>query len=125
MTEIQKPTEEQLVKNMIEHLRNSGHYHEFNGRKDVIGNKECYLCLPVIQLADAMEKVAKIRTFINGINPKIQPCEICGEEHQNYNCCEQCNYDNHRCHFCGDDLGHSQTSVCYLTDSTIDEKEVI
>lgn len=23
-----------------------------------------------------------------------------------YFCCERCNYDEHRCHFCGDDLDH-------------------
>lgn len=26
-----------------------------------------------------------------------------------YNCCDTCNYDRHRCHFCGQDLAHDST----------------
>lgn len=48
-------------------------------------------------------------------------CEVCGGNHQTWNCCDDCNYDSHRCHFCGDDLNHDGTvsatgypNLCYL-----------
>jgi hypothetical protein len=39
-----------------------------------------------------------------------------------YICCNSCNYDNHRCHFCGDDLRHDgktfdgKENPCYQPD---------
>lgn len=100
----------------VARIKASGHKHEQFGRVETIGNKECETCGPVIALAHKAEQEAKYITKANWIDPKIQPCEICGEEHQNYECCSDCNYDTHRCHFCGDDLGHSQVSVCYITE---------
>jgi hypothetical protein len=38
-----------------------------------------------------------------------------------YQCCDGCNYDTHRCHFCGDDLMHGdrdygtgRAHTCYV-----------
>lgn len=63
-----------------------------------------------------LEKQAIDRTRRNLENPNYDPCEVCGEKHHNYECCEQCNYNDHLCHFCGDDLGHSEVSVCYILE---------
>lgn len=40
--------------------------------------------------------------------PEHAPSEDCEylKDGSCYYCCETCNYDNHRCHFCGDDLDH-------------------
>jgi len=53
------------------------------------------------------------KTRANWLSPANQPCEICGKEHRNYECCEKCNRDRHTCHFCGDSLGHEEISACY------------
>jgi hypothetical protein len=43
---------------------------------------------------------------------------VCGVEHFGlpadhplYECCDACNYDRHRCHFCGDDTSHDEGGV--------------
>lgn len=56
------------------------------------------------------------RTARNQKFPEKYPCEICGESHRNYECCENCNLDNHTCHFCGDNLGHGEISACYILE---------
>lgn len=61
-----------------------------------------------------LEMQCKARTILNFKNPDSFPCEVCGEKHRNYECCEACNHQRHTCHFCGDDLGHREISVCYL-----------
>jgi hypothetical protein len=61
----------------------------------------------------AQEICAQI-THANWMRPDLVPCEICGENHENWNCCDQCNYQTHTCHFCGDDLGHAEVSACVI-----------
>lgn len=62
------------------------------------------------------QKECLAKTKRNFEDSEKEPCEVCGKPHGNYKCCERCNYNNHRCHFCGDDLGHKEVSVCYLMD---------
>lgn len=70
--------------------------------------------LKVLVEARRLEKQARDRTKANWANPDWNPCEVCGKKHRNHNCCERCNMDNHRCHFCGEALGHREFSVCYI-----------
>lgn len=69
----------------------------------------------VVKEATRLEKWAAKRSNLSYSNPALYPCEVCGGAHANYNCCEKCNFGNHRCHFCGDALGHKEFSVCYIT----------
>jgi phosphorylcholine metabolism protein LicD len=66
--------------------------------------------------AERLQKQARERTRNNQIDPDSFPCEVCGEKHPIYDCCSRCNYDNHTCHFCGDELGHSEVSACYILE---------
>jgi hypothetical protein len=70
----------------------------------------------IVKEAQRLQKQAVERTSNNYKNPNYNPCEICGGKHENYHCCDRCNHDNHRCHFCGDYLGHSEVSACYILD---------
>lgn len=116
MTEIEQPTGVELVERMIQKLKEDGHGHlDWDGGISVLGSKDCFLCKPIIEAASNLQDLALFRTRVNHVDPKIQPCEVCGNEHKNYECCDKCNYDTHICVFCGDPLGHSQVSVCYLT----------
>lgn len=74
----------------------------------------------LIKEANRLQDQAVDRTSRNRDNPNWDPCEVCGEKHRNYNCCDKCNLDNHRCHFCGDDLGHSEVSTCYILEGLDD-----
>lgn len=42
------------------------------------------------------------------------PCQVCNGSHPTYDCCQDCNYDRHNCHFCGEELGHNEVSACYI-----------
>lgn len=66
--------------------------------------------------ATRLQEQAIQRTNNNFHNPAYNPCEVCGEKHENYKCCEQCNIDRHTCHFCGDSLGHREVSACYILE---------
>lgn len=68
----------------------------------------------VSENARRLESWARRRSLLNYDDPKLYPCEICEKPHSNYHCCEACNYGEHRCHFCGDDLGHRGFSACYI-----------
>lgn len=65
----------------------------------------------VVQAAVAAQAVAleHTRATVAG-----GPCEVCGKDHPTYECCEKCNYGTHTCHFCGDPLGHTEVSACYI-----------
>lgn len=64
--------------------------------------------------ANRLEKECLERTVNNFKDPEKFPCEVCGKAHSNYKCCSACNYNKHTCHFCGDTLGHSEVSSCYI-----------
>lgn len=123
MEDSRQPTKlHALATAMVKKLQEEGHKHpRWNGGFDVIGSKECFVCLPVIKLAEAAQHEASLITMVNYKYPKIQPCEICGEEHKNYECCEDCNLDTHNCNFCGHRLGHSEVSACYIEDAKAKE----
>lgn len=70
----------------------------------------------LIREAGRLESWSKERTNNNLKNPESFPCEVCGKKHPNYNCCEKCNFNNHRCHFCGEELGHAEFSICYILE---------
>ncbi len=65
---------------------------------------------------EIVEELNRIRSkwYQNPVNPRI--CEVCFKNHPTYHCCSQCNYDTHRCHFCGEDLGHAGIGHCYPED---------
>lgn len=46
------------------------------------------------------------------IRSSYPPCEICTGSHPTYWCCEKCNYGNHYCPSCGEELGHSERGIC-------------
>lgn len=72
-----------------------------------------FLKNPVLATAEELQERCRNRTkeySTNGI------CEVCSGLHRTYVCCENCNYDRHRCHFCGDWLGHDEVSTCYLME---------
>lgn len=71
----------------------------------------------LIDAADKAQAEAVLRTQLNFRDPKRHPCEICGEPHRNFHCCDTCNMDRHICHFCGDPLGHAGISACYILES--------
>lgn len=66
--------------------------------------------------AERLQRQCVERTSNNLKNPKYNPCEVCGSLHENYNCCDQCNYNTHTCHSCGDNLGHKEVSMCYILE---------
>lgn len=63
------------------------------------------------------EKAAQLQEYCRDRTRSFRAqgiCEVCQGMHPTWHCCESCNYDNHRCHFCGDWLGHDEISACYL-----------
>lgn len=66
--------------------------------------------------ANRLQRQALHRSINNEKNPELFPCEVCNKKHPNWNCCPSCNYDRHICHFCGENLGHTEVSVCYMLD---------
>lgn len=103
------------IKAEAQRIVNTGHNHDGKTFTRLFYSK-CEICKPICDAADRLEQIARYITKANWIDPNIQPCETCGKNHQNYECCDACNYDMHRCHFCGDDLGHSQISACYILE---------
>lgn len=114
--------EQITAENYIRHIDTSPSYEvtEFNFTKkfsddelDAYDEKRVRL----IKEAQRLEKQARKRTNANFENPDWNPCEVCGGKHPNYECCDRCNLDGHICHFCGENLGHSEVSVCYILEN--------
>lgn len=69
-----------------------------------------------IEAAAKAQLICLQTTRANWMRPDLVPCEVCGGPHCTYECCDSCNYVNHTCHFCGDELGHDGVSACYITE---------
>jgi hypothetical protein len=95
-----------------EKLKASKHLKEYNGH--LLFHQDCPTCEPVKKLGLMAEETCRLTSRANWINPTVQGCEVCGGEHCTYECCDQCNYEKHLCHFCGDNLGHEGISACYI-----------